>query len=109
MVKSKVKKPLKLAKLKCIKTVIIHGRNDNGEPDRCFLQGKEYLFCYDEKKGEIFIHNEVKEVHFLSLNDYYTDKHFEVMTIGEAAIFKLDEFSLNRMARLYKERYDFTD
>lgn len=102
-------KQLKLAKLKCKGSVVIYGRNVDGSPDLCFEEGKEYLFCFDEKKNEIFTHNEVKEVHFLSLNDYYTDKHFVVVSIGEAELFGLDEFNLGRMKRLFKERHNFSE
>lgn len=101
--------PLKLAKLICTQSVIIYGRNENGEPDKCFEVGNEYLFCVDEKKGEIFTFNDVKEVHFLSLDDYYTDKHFDVLTIKDAEEFELDEFTLSRMKRLNKDKYDFEE
>jgi hypothetical protein len=100
---------LKLAKLKCKEDVIIYGRNKNGEPDKCFKKGNEYLFCVDEIKHNIFTFNDVKEIHSLGLDDYYTDKYFEVLTIDESDNFGLDEFSLNRMERLYKDRKNFQD
>jgi len=102
-------KTLKLAKLMCKESVIIYGRNANGEPDKCFEGGKEYLFCFDEKKGDLFTFNEVKEVHFLKMDDYFTDQYFDVITVGNADEFGLDEFTLNRMNRLNKDRYDFED
>lgn len=102
-------KPLKLARLKCKESVVIYGRNEDGKPDNCFEIGKEYLFCYDEMKDEIFTHNDVNMVHFLTLNDAYTQKHFELLALKEAEGFALDEFSLGRMKRLYKERHDFSD
>lgn len=109
MLKKKVENTLKLAKLKCKESVIIFGRNTNGEPDKCFEGGKEYLFCVDERKGQIFTHNDVKEVHFLKMDDYFTDKHFEVLVIKNADEFDLDEFTLSRMKRLNKDKYDFED
>jgi hypothetical protein len=100
---------LKIVKLKCKKDMIIYGRNENGKPDKCFECGKEYLFCFDEKTGNIFIFNEVKEIHSLDLEDYYTDKYFDVIAIDDAENFNLDEFSLNRMKRLYKDRNKFVE
>jgi len=107
--KNKKQMNLKLATLLCKESVVIYGRNENGEADRCFQKGKEYLFCVDEKKGEIFTLNDVKEVHFLSLSDYYTDKHFKVLTIKDIEKYDLDEFTLNRMKKLYKEKYHYEE
>lgn len=103
------KKVMKLAELQCIKSVVIYGRRTDGEPDQCFEEGKKYLFCYDEKENDIFTYNDVKEVHFLSLNGYFTTKHFEVLSIGNAEQFGLDELGLARMVRLFKERHDFSE
>lgn len=100
---------MKLAKLKCIKSVVIYGRNEDGSADQCFEEGKEYLFCFDVKKNEIFTYNDVQKVHFLKLDDYYTDKHFVVLSLGEAESFGLDEFNMNRMKRLFKERHNFQE
>ncbi|MCP1159390.1 hypothetical protein [Bacillus infantis] len=109
MTRKSPEKPLKLAKLKCKKSLIIYGRNTGSEPDKCFENGKDYLFCVDEKKCDIFTYNDVKEVHFLSLNDDYTYQHFILLEVNDAEEFGLDEFTLNRMKRLNKDRYDFED
>ncbi|MCP1159341.1 hypothetical protein [Bacillus infantis] len=99
----------KVAKLKCKQSVIIYGRNSDGSPDECFKEGREYLFCVDEKKGEIFAFNDVKEVHFLDLVDYYTDKHFDIVKIDQVENFNLDEFTHAKMKKLFKERYDYSE
>ena len=109
MPRKSIEKSLKLARLKCKESVIIYGRNANGEPDKCFEQGKEYLFCVDEKKGDIFTFNDVKEVHFFGLNDSYTDQYFDVIEVKDAEEFGLDEFTLSRMKRLNKDKYDFEE
>jgi hypothetical protein len=107
--KRKTEKSFKLAKLACKETMIIYGRNADGEPDQCFEEGKEYIFCVDEKKGSIFTFNDVKEAHFLSLYDSYTYKYFNVMAIGDAHEFGLDLFTLERMKRLNREKHDFEE
>lgn len=100
---------MKLAKLKCIKDMIVHGRNSDGSPDVCFNESCEYLFCLDEKKQEIFTLNDVKEVHFLKLFDTFTIEYFEVMKIENCELFNLDELTLKRMKKLYKERYNYIE
>ena len=103
-VKNKVvEKTISLVNLKCKESVIIFGRNKNGFPDKCFEEGKEYIFCLDEKNGDIFTYNDVREVHFLSMNDDYTDKYFEVLEIKQIDEFNLDEFTLNRMKNFIKK------
>jgi len=100
---------MKLAKLNCKEDVIIYGRNQDGNPDHCFFKGKDYLFCLDEKKGDIFTYNEVKEVHFLALDDYYTDKYFDVIKIAEIEDFNLDEFTHKKHIKLNKEKYHYEE
>ena len=98
---------MKIAQLECIEDVIIHGRNES--PDHCFEEGKKYLFCFDEKKGDVFTVHEVNEVHFMTLEERYTEKHFDVLGVKDAENFNLDEFTFKKMKRLFKERYDFLE
>ncbi|WP_311078109.1 hypothetical protein [Paenibacillus polymyxa] len=100
---------LVLARVRCRESMIIYGRNSNGKADRCFEEGKDYLFCYDVKKDEIFTYNEVNEMHFFSLDDVYTDKHFELVLIADAAEFGLDEVTLMRFKKMFKDRHNYTE
>lgn len=104
----KNKKELRLVKTECRETMLIFGRNTNGEPDRCFEVGKEYLFCYDEKKDEIFTVNDVKEIHFLKLNDKFTQEHFEIKEFLNLNDCDLDEVTKQRYVKLFKERYEYS-
>ncbi|MDA2157850.1 hypothetical protein [Bacillus cereus group sp. Bc253] len=35
----------------------------DGAPDYCFIKGKEYDMCLDERKNECFTLNDVEEMH----------------------------------------------
>lgn len=107
--KLKDRTSFQLAKLKCKESVIAYGRNESGEPDVCFDVGKEYLFCVDNEAGDIFTVDDVGEVHFLTLNSYFTDKHFDIIAINNANQFDLDELTLKRMECLNKEKYEYQD
>ncbi|MBE7896110.1 hypothetical protein G7L40_20595 [Paenibacillus polymyxa] len=100
---------LMLARVRCRESMIIYGRKPNEEADHCFEAGKEYLFCYDAKRDEIFTYNDVNEMHFLSLSDYYTDKHFELVLIADATEFGLDEVTLMRFKRMFKDRHNYAE
>jgi hypothetical protein len=100
---------LQIAKLNCVEDVITYGRNSDGSPDHNFKKGNVYLFCVDEKKGDLFTYDDSKEVHFTGAQHKFTEKHFDVIAVGEANTFGLDEFTLIRMKRLYKERHDFAE
>ncbi|MBX4152427.1 hypothetical protein [Paenibacillus lautus] len=105
----KNEEPLMLAKLKCIESVIVYGRNSDGKPDHCFQENEEYLFCYDTKKGEIFTYNDVGEMHFLNFNDYFTDKYFVVLSVNRAEECGLDELNLARYKKMYVDRYEYSE
>ncbi|MFE6075604.1 hypothetical protein ACFVQB_14125 [Paenibacillus sp. NPDC057886] len=98
-----------LAKLKCIDSLTIYGRNPDGSPDHCFKEGREYLFCFDTKKGELFTYNDVKEMHFFSFSDYFTDKHFSVIEINKMENFGLDQFDLARYRRMFKDKGSYSE
>lgn len=102
---------MKLALMKCIEDVIITGRNEDGSADHCFIGGKDYLFCVDEKKKkvDIFTFNEVKEVHFLKLLDDFSYKHFDLLKMDELDNFDLDEFTKAKYQKLFKERYEYSE
>lgn len=58
---------MKFLLIKCIKDIIISGRNEDGTPDHCFVKGKEYDMCLDERKNECFTLNEVSVMLFFHL------------------------------------------
>ncbi|MDA1861183.1 hypothetical protein PDK22_26205 [Bacillus cereus group sp. BY122LC] len=96
--------------IKCITDVIISGRNEDGAPDHCFIKGKEYDMCFDEKKGNCFTIDEVKMMHFVGCeNDYYFDKHFEVVKNLKDDDFKDNELRLQRLKRMAKEKYNYEE
>ncbi|MFE4880709.1 hypothetical protein [Bacillus mycoides] len=101
---------MKYLSIKCIQDVIISGRNTDGTPDHCFIKGKEYDMCFDEKKGDCFTVDEVKMMHFVGCeNDYYFDKHFEVVKTLKDDDFKGNELRLQRLKRMAKEKYNYEE
>jgi len=116
MGKHKKKKLTKLALLKCEKDMIISGRNADGSPDTCFHKDTSYLFVVDEKKEEMFIVNETGEVHFMDAPDSndelvseFEAEYFNVVKVGKPSEFDLDEFTLMKLEKLYKERYEYSE
>ncbi|WP_223262130.1 hypothetical protein [Bacillus wiedmannii] len=96
--------------IKCIKDVIISGRNEDGAPDHCFIKGKEYEMCFDEKKRDCFTVDEVKMMHFVGCeNDYYFDKHFAVVKELTEDDFAGDELRLHRLKRMGKEKHNYEE
>ncbi|OOR14185.1 hypothetical protein BW897_03920 [Bacillus cereus] len=101
---------MKFLLIKCIQDVIISGRNAYGTPDHCFIKGKEYEMCFDEKKGDCFTMDEVKMMHFVGYeNDYYFDKHFEVVKELHEEDFDGDELRLYRLRRIAKEKHNYEE
>ncbi|MES5957484.1 hypothetical protein QCI42_29760 [Bacillus fungorum] len=101
---------MKFLLVKCIKDVVITGRNSDGTPDHCFIKGKEYDMCLDEKKGDCFTVNEVKVMHFIGYeNNYYFDKHFEVIKELKEDDFANDELRLRRLKRMAKEKNNYEE
>ncbi|MEW9578123.1 hypothetical protein U9K47_22690 [Bacillus toyonensis] len=101
---------MKFLLIKCTQDVIISGRNVDGTPDRCFIKGKEYDMCFDEKKGDYFTVNEVKVMHFIGYeNDYYFDKHFKVVKELKEEDFTDDELRLQRLRRIAKEKNNYEE
>ncbi|WP_257151380.1 hypothetical protein [Bacillus anthracis] len=101
---------MKFLLIKCIKDVIISGRNADGTPDHCFIKGKEYEMCFDKRKNECFTLNEVKEMHFIGYeNNYYFDKHFEVVKELTEDDFNGDELRLQRLKRMAKEKNNYEE
>lgn len=109
MKKSRVAKPLMMAKMTCIQSVIICGRQGPDIPDLCFKEGKDYLFCYDEKKNEAFTQNEVGEMHFLPLDSKFTQEDFNNVRIGTPDQFGLSEFETARYAKMFKMRHSYSE
>jgi hypothetical protein len=119
MGKKKNKEIEKLAILHCKKDMIIYGRNpDCVTPDTCYKEGKDYFFIVDEKNGTLFNINEVKQVHFLhapdiidkcDFGDGYTNEYFDIVRVGRLEDFIFDDFTLFRLEKLNKERYNYED
>lgn len=92
---------MKFLLVKCIEDIVITGRNSNGTPDHCFIKGKQYDMCFDEKKGDCFTANEVEVMHFIGYeNNYYFDEHFEVIKELKDEDFVNDELRLQRLKRM---------
>lgn len=101
---------MKFLLVKCIEDVVITGRNSDGTPDHCFIKGKEYDMCLDEKKGDCFTVNEVREMHFIGYeNNYYFDKHFEVVRELIEDDFNGDELRLHRLKKMAKEKHNYEE
>ncbi|MGN4418862.1 hypothetical protein ACTFRD_11345 [Bacillus cereus group sp. MYBK249-1] len=101
---------MKFLLVTCIEDVVITGRNSDGTPDHCFIQGKEYDMCLDEKKGDCFTVNEVREMHFIGYeNNYYFDKHFKVVKELEDEDLANDELRLQRLKRMAREKHNYEE
>jgi hypothetical protein len=100
---------MKIAQLTCLDDVVIYGRHENGDPDHCFTKNTKYLFCLDEKKNNIFTINDVEKFHIFPLSSDYTATHFEVNSIDTIEDSPVDEVTLQRMKRIYKDRHNFEE
>jgi hypothetical protein len=95
---------MKFLLIKCIKDIIISGRNEDGTSDHCFVKEKEYDMCLDERKNECFTLNEVNVMHFFTYeNNWYFDEHFEFVKELKEDDFTNDELRLQRLKRMAKE------
>lgn len=101
---------MKFLLIKCIKDIIISGRNEDGTPDHCFVKGKEYDMCLDERKNECFTLNEVNVMHFFNYeNNWYFNKHFEFVKELKDDDFTNDELRLQRLKRMAKEKKHYEE
>ncbi|PDZ39458.1 hypothetical protein CON18_14860 [Bacillus cereus] len=101
---------MKFLLVRCIKDVVIIGRNPDGTPDHCFIKGKEYDMCLDERKNECFTLNEVKEMHFLGYkNDWYFDENFEFVKPLKDEDFERNEIRLQRLRKMAKEKNNYKE
>ena len=98
---------MKLALYKCLENIDITGRNADGTPDRVFNKDKEYLFCYDEKKEQVFIICEVDEYYVSNIK--YMEHGFKLVRVGNLDDFDLDELSQQRYKKLYRERLNYEE
>lgn len=98
---------MKLAELHCIQDITIYGRNEDGSPDHCFIEGKDYLFCVNEHDQDLFTVNEVGMVHYCKLDDDFTKDNFIIKHVKEAVDYGLDDLTLHKMKKLNKERKNY--
>jgi len=98
---------MNLALFKCLRNIDVVGRNADGSADRCFIEGKEYLFCFDFKKGSVFIINEVNEYDISKME--YMHRDFELIKTGGFDDFDLDEITMHKYKKLYKNRINYEE
>ncbi|HHQ1468753.1 TPA: hypothetical protein QCU25_001229 [Bacillus anthracis] len=101
---------MKFLLIKCIKDINISGRNEDGTPDHCFVEEKEYDMCLDERKNECFTLNEVNVMHFFTYeNNWYFAQHFEVVKELQEEDFVGDELRMHRLKKMAKEKHNYEE